>query len=187
MVYTKQVASQVIAEEFESTIDLVSKVLRAFDISQPAISQLAEQLRDEGYELLRGSLMLPIDPWLVDALEEIGAEWLDMPEEMQGSFSIGELDVRARTGASILAVRKAGTVHPNPAPDFRIGPADSLLVLGSREEISALRHFSLPKVEEHFESQETRHAQLAPFHLPSAPHIPRACRVQLVSLEVRRG
>jgi CPA2 family monovalent cation:H+ antiporter-2 len=132
-------ASQVVAEEFESTIDLVSKVLRGFDISQPAIAQFAEQLREEGYQLLRGPLMLPIDPWLADVLEEVGAEWLDVPESLTGSPSIAELDVRAQTGANILAIRRADMVHPNPPPDFRIRPDDSLLILGSGRQIPALR------------------------------------------------
>jgi CPA2 family monovalent cation:H+ antiporter-2 len=132
-------ASQVVAEEFESAIDLVSKVLRGFDISQPAIAQFELQLRDEGYELLRGPLALPIDPWLADVLEEVGADWIEMPGDTPPGRSIGELDVRARTGASILAVRRRGTVHSNPSPDFRIAPGDELLVLGSGREVPALR------------------------------------------------
>jgi CPA2 family monovalent cation:H+ antiporter-2 len=132
-------ASQVVAEEFESTIDLVSKVLRRFDLSQPAIAQFAEQLRDEGYTLLRGPLALPIDPWLADVLEEIGAEWIDVPEDLVGTPSISELGVRARTGANILAIRRTGVVHPNPLPGFEIRASDELLILGSGRQIPELR------------------------------------------------
>jgi CPA2 family monovalent cation:H+ antiporter-2 len=132
-------ASEVVAEEFEFAIDLVSKVLRGFDISQPAIAQFAEQLREEGYELLRGPLAVPIDPWIADILEEVGADWIEVPEEVDSERSIAELDVRARTGASILAVRRLGTVLSNPAPDFRIRAGDELLVLGSGRQVPALR------------------------------------------------
>ncbi|MBW2273159.1 MAG: cation:proton antiporter [Deltaproteobacteria bacterium] len=132
-------ASQVVAEEFESAIDLVSKVLRGFDIAQPAIAQFALQLREEGYELLRGPLALPIDPWLADVLEEVGADWIEVPQETRPNRSIGELGVRARTGASILAVRRRGTVHSNPSPDFCVAPGDEMLVLGSGRQVAALR------------------------------------------------
>ncbi len=132
-------ASQVVAEEFESTIDLMSKVLRSCGVAQAAISHFAEELRDEGYELLRGPLSLGIDPWLAETLQEVDAEWIEVPGAAPPDRSIGELGVRARTGASILAVRRDDGLTTNPDPDFHIRPGDSLLILVSAEQLPALR------------------------------------------------
>jgi CPA2 family monovalent cation:H+ antiporter-2 len=132
-------ASQVVAEEFESTIDLMSKVLRSCGVAQAAIAHFAEELRDEGYELLRGPLSLGIDPWLAETLQEVDAEWIEVPAAAPPDRSIGELDVRARTGASILAVRRDDGLTTNPDPDFHIRPGDSLLILVSAGELQALR------------------------------------------------
>ena len=112
-------ASQVVAEEFESAIDLVSKVLRGFDISQPAIAQFALQLREEGYELLRGPLALPIDPWLADVLEEVGADWIEVPQEDPAQ----SLHRRARRS------RAHRREHPRGAPPWNgpLEPAAGLL------------------------------------------------------------
>jgi len=134
----EQGASQVVAEEFESSLDLVAKVLRSFDVPQPAIAQFAQELREEGYELLRGPVALPIDPWLAEMLEQVETEWVELPEGAPAR-SIQDLGVRARTGASILAVRRNGTTTPNPPPDFVLRPGDALLVLAAGEELARLR------------------------------------------------
>jgi CPA2 family monovalent cation:H+ antiporter-2 len=132
-------ASEVVAEEFESTIDLFSKVLRGFDMPQQAIAHFAEAMRMEGYEFIRESAELPIDPWLAEVLHEVSTEWIDVPEAQEGERSIVDLEVRTRTGATILAVRRGGDTTPNPPPDFRIRSGDSMLVLASPEDLSQLR------------------------------------------------
>jgi CPA2 family monovalent cation:H+ antiporter-2 len=66
----EQGASQVVAEELESTIDLFSKVLRRFDVPPHSIAHFADELREEGYELMRRLAAAPIDPWLAEILEE---------------------------------------------------------------------------------------------------------------------
>ena len=63
-------ATGIVAEEFESTIDLAAQVLRGFDIAPEAIATFAEALREEGYEPLRGPPDLRLDPWLAEVLLE---------------------------------------------------------------------------------------------------------------------
>jgi Kef-type K+ transport system membrane component KefB/Trk K+ transport system NAD-binding subunit len=50
---------------------------------------------------------------------------------------VRDIPLRAVTGASILAVSRAGRVHYDPTPDFQIYPGDRLLLMGSADE---LRH-----------------------------------------------
>ena len=50
-----------------------------------------------------------------------------------------ELDIRARTGASILAVRRGDVTTPNPSPHYRIRAGDALLVLAPAEGPRQLR------------------------------------------------
>lgn len=56
-----------------------------------------------------------------------------------GSHAIGkkirDLDLRARTGVSIIAVDRAGQSHFDPAPDFLLMTTDRLVLLGSRESL----------------------------------------------------
>jgi CPA2 family monovalent cation:H+ antiporter-2 len=131
-------ASDVVAEEFEATIDLFSKVLRHFDVPPAAVARFADQMRVEGYELLRAPAGVAIDPWLAETLQEVASVWLEVPDSAPPGRSIGELAVRKRTGASIVAVRRRGLIHPNPTPEFRLEPGDTLLVLPGPEGVEAL-------------------------------------------------
>jgi CPA2 family monovalent cation:H+ antiporter-2 len=132
-------ASEIVAEEFESTIDLFSRVLRSFGIPDQAITHFAEVMRMEGYEFTREAGELPIDPWLAEVLQEVATEWIDVPEGAKGEHSILDLGIRSQTGASILAVRRAGVTTPNPPPDFAIRAGDSLLVLAPPTGLRELR------------------------------------------------
>jgi CPA2 family monovalent cation:H+ antiporter-2 len=132
-------ATEVVAEEFEASIDLFSKVLRAFEIPEQIIQHFAEAMRMEGYEFMRETEALPIDPWLAEVLQEVSTEWIDVPDDLRGERSILELDIRARTGASILAVRRGDVTTPNPSPHYRIRAGDALLVLAPAEGPRQLR------------------------------------------------
>jgi CPA2 family monovalent cation:H+ antiporter-2 len=61
-------AHGVVADEFESSIDLAVHALRRFEIDDTAITAFANALREEGYEPLRGPPDLQLDPWLTELL-----------------------------------------------------------------------------------------------------------------------
>ena len=46
---------------------------------------------------------------------------------------LGDTQLRTRTGASIVAVVRAGTVHPSPRPDFVFGGSDLVVVVGTAD------------------------------------------------------
>ncbi|GGP72810.1 potassium transporter TrkA [Saccharothrix coeruleofusca] len=47
--------------------------------------------------------------------------------------TLGETELRTRTGASIVAVLRAGTVHPSPRPDFVFAGGDLVVVVGTAD------------------------------------------------------
>jgi len=49
--------------------------------------------------------------------------------------TVREIPLRSETGASILAVSRAGRVHYDPGPDFQIYPGDRLVIMGHSEEL----------------------------------------------------
>jgi CPA2 family monovalent cation:H+ antiporter-2 len=133
-------ANVVVAEELEGTIDLVSETLRIFGIAEGAIERFTGELRDEGYEMLRAPAALALDPWLTELLERVSTEWLEVPESFEGEASLADLEFRARTGASILAVDRGGTTSANPPPSFAIRAGDRLLVFGGSETVARTRN-----------------------------------------------
>lgn len=50
---------------------------------------------------------------------------------------MGDTQIRTRTGASIVAVMRAGEVYPSPRPDFTIVSGDALIIVGTPDGIDA--------------------------------------------------
>ena len=131
-------ATMVVAEEFESTIEVLAKALAVFSIPESAIARFAAELREEGYEPMR-TPSLQLDPWLGEVLEEVTTVWLDVPEGVQGDVTLADLAVRARTGASVLAVERRGETVVNPPPDQLVGAGDRVLAFGTSDTAERLR------------------------------------------------
>jgi CPA2 family monovalent cation:H+ antiporter-2 len=132
-------AEIVVAEELEGTVQIVSEVLRLCGVAEGSVSRFARELREEGYEALRAPPGLALDPWLTELLAELAPEWVEVPDTFEGEASLVELAVRARSGATVLAVERDGVTEPNPLPTFRVRAADRLLALGTREALERLR------------------------------------------------
>ncbi len=132
-------ASSVVAEEFEASIELVARTLELFEIPSGPIARFTQALRDEGYGAIRSPTPLPIDPWLMELLEENDTHWLDCPANFPGNRSLQDLDVRAQTGCTVLAVEREGIANTNPNPGDPLHRGDRLLVLAEPENLSALK------------------------------------------------
>jgi len=130
-------ATSVVAEEIESTLELMGEVLQRFAVPTESIARFTAELRDEGYIFLRTPEVV-LDPWLAELLEGVTANWVEVPDGFQGEESLAALQVRARTGANIVVIEREAVSHPSPGPGFRVRAGDRLLALGGPEEIASL-------------------------------------------------
>jgi len=96
-----------------------------------------------------GGRRLATQPLIVDFLDivtrgekgiEFRLEEFGVPEDsFLAGHTIGELRIGERTGAMILATRnKEGTFDTTPSANNRVRAGDTLIVLGTREQISRL-------------------------------------------------
>jgi CPA2 family monovalent cation:H+ antiporter-2 len=129
-------AQRVVAEELEGAIDLLSQVLREFSIPDGAISRFCEELRDEGYALLQAPAALGLDPWLAELLEQVDTEWIEVPPGDASGQSLAQINWRARTGGSVLAIDRGGVTVPNPDPEMVIHEGDRVLVFGGSDAVA---------------------------------------------------
>ncbi|MGE5234568.1 MAG: cation:proton antiporter [Acidobacteriota bacterium] len=132
-------ADEVIAEEFESSIEMFTRVLEAYHVPRNIIRAQTRVLRGEGYEMLRA----PGIPGRVSGavLAALAAGTTEVVRVEAGSpacgLTLGELDLRRRSGATVIAVVRGEHSQPNPAADFRLAPGDDLVLVGSHAEIEA--------------------------------------------------
>jgi monovalent cation:H+ antiporter-2, CPA2 family len=132
-------ANEVIPEEFETSVEIFARVLHSFDIPRNVILDFVSKVRGDMYEMLRQprtgrTSVLPV----ASALEGIQVESLEVrPGSPGAGKTLLELEVRAKTGASVLAIRRGATAHPNPDPQQQLEPGDVLLVMGDRPSLDA--------------------------------------------------
>ena len=67
-------------------------------------------------------------------------EWLNVHETspLKG-HTISELEIRKRTGASVIAIKRGEKIIPNPDPNERFEIGDLILLVGTGEQIKRFR------------------------------------------------
>ena len=69
-----------------------------------------------------------------------GINTKQLPITSAGPFdgrTLGDTAMRTRTGVSVVAVMRAGQVHPSPTPDFTFTAGDLLVAVGTSEGLEA--------------------------------------------------
>jgi CPA2 family monovalent cation:H+ antiporter-2 len=130
-------ADEVIAEEFESAIEIFTRVLQRFHVPRNVIRAQTRVLRGEGYRMLRApALGGQVSAELMRALEAGTTDLFRLDEDSPAvGASLRDLDLRRRTGATIIAVVRDETSIPSPAPDVALEAGDTLVLVGSHEQV----------------------------------------------------
>lgn len=130
-------ANQVIPEEFETSIEIFSRVLREFRMPNNIIEQQVELVRLEGYGMFRG-LSLNMES-LQNFSTYLTASLSQSFQVMEDSWSNGKqldnLSLTQQTGATLIAVVRDNHAQPNPAGDFRIETEDVLILFGRHAQV----------------------------------------------------
>jgi CPA2 family monovalent cation:H+ antiporter-2 len=136
-------ATDVIAEELEAWMEIAVRILRLYGMPREAVAEQMGRLREGDYEMLR-ILPIPGQPLrhLWHLLPQVDLElFIVLPGSPLEGAELRGLDLRARSGAAVLAVVRAGphgtqVVH-NPEASFRFAAGDQVVLVGSREQLTA--------------------------------------------------
>lgn len=131
-------ADEVIPEEFETSIEIFSRVLHRYSFPRNAILDMVDKIRSNSYTAFR-NVELP-RRHLFDKYEWLPEIEIDGYRITEGSHlvdrTIKELQIRKKTGVTIIAVRRGKTVLSNPEPDFVLKQGDYILFTGDRENMN---------------------------------------------------
>ena len=130
-------ASQVIPEEFETSIEIFSRVLREFRMPNNIIEQQVELVRLEGYGMFRG-LSLNMES-LQNFSTYLTASLSQSYQVTDDCWSHGKqfdhLELTRQTGATLIAVVRNNHAEPNPPGDFCIATGDVLILFGRHAQV----------------------------------------------------
>jgi CPA2 family monovalent cation:H+ antiporter-2 len=140
-------AHQVIPEEFETSVEIFARVLQEYHIPRNVIGMQVDLIRRERYGMLRG---LKLEARTLDQLSQflIGTT-TDTCLILETSPAVGksleELQLRARSGATVIAVVREGKSFHNPGPECVLKGGDVLVLLGSHAELDRATELLSPE------------------------------------------
>lgn len=131
-------ANTVIPEEFETSIEIFSRVLEQYNIPDHLIDQQVAVIRSGSYGMLRGlsltqeRLLKITELFLKSTVQQVVIGG-DSPARNK---SLLEVDLRKETGASIIAVVRGESVVNNPGADYRLEENDVVVLWGAHAQLA---------------------------------------------------
>ncbi|MBC7350017.1 MAG: cation:proton antiporter [Candidatus Aminicenantes bacterium] len=129
-------ANDVIPEEFETSIEIFVRVLEKYHLPRNIINTQVQVIRSERYGILRGarSSSRRLTEKIYDYLEAGVVETFLVPEDSWiNGKTLGEIDLRGKTGVTVIAVVRNEKTHSGPGADFRLGARDILVLVGDHQ------------------------------------------------------
>jgi CPA2 family monovalent cation:H+ antiporter-2 len=129
-------ADEVIPEEFETSIEIVARVLRTLHVPGNLIATQVRVLRDEAYRKLRDPNARPEAGRRLSALMAAGTSdlVLILPGMAAAGKTLGELRLEEDHVAVPALLRDGAPMAPPPL-DVVVEPGDTLLLVGAHEDL----------------------------------------------------
>lgn len=130
--------SRVVAEEVEGGIEVLAHVLRELDVPRNVIDAEIHGAREATQASAR-SMTIPRNRWAgVAPLSALKVESVLVVEGSPGaSRSLREIDLRAKTGASLVAIQRGENLLSHPQPDEALTPGDVAYLIGEADSVQA--------------------------------------------------
>jgi CPA2 family monovalent cation:H+ antiporter-2 len=132
-------AEDVIHPELEGGLEILIRTLLRLGYPARQVHSYADSVRSEQYERgdTAGTEHRLLDR-LVRSAPSIDLAWLEVPAESPlAGRSIASAGLRARTGASVVALVRKGQTTLNPEPATVFNPGDQVALIGAPPEIAA--------------------------------------------------
>ena len=132
-------ANEVIPEEFETSVEIFTRVLATYLIPRDEIEALVAEIRSDGYEMFRSlsressSFFNDVDLQLPDV--EIITLRVVERSPLVGK-SLVELELRKKYGVTVLAIRRNSEILSNPDVNMPFCANDVLYILGSPDRVA---------------------------------------------------
>jgi len=137
-------ANEVIPEEFETSVEIFTRVLAKYLIPRDEIERLVAEIRSDGYEMFRSlfresSSFSDLNLQLPDV--EISTLRVVERSPLVGK-SLAEIELRKKYGVTVLAIRRNSQILSNPNVNMPFCDNDVLFVLGPPDRVAEVAGLS---------------------------------------------
>ena len=140
---------EVVQPEFEAGLEIVRQALLHLEIPATEIYNFTDEIRQQQYAPLQRS---STNAQAINKLKQAAARlmelrWLELSEQsLVAGQAINDLQIRQKTGASIVGILRGETVIANPSPGSRLQIGDMLAVLGDRHQVEQVQDLLYPEL-----------------------------------------
>lgn len=139
-------AQSVIHPELEGGLEIVRNTLLALEYPMSQVQEYVDAVRYDAYDI---DVLSPDEQrtlqQLMSGAHGMEVIWRTIPPESQlVGKTLAEADLRARTGASIVALVRQQQVLANPKSSTVFAPADQLGLLGDVQQLQAVEQLISP-------------------------------------------
>jgi len=130
-------ANDVISEQFETSVEVITRVLVKYMVSRNEIDDFIVKLRGLNYEMMR-SIRYEHQGLQDYRLEISDTEILTIRIKKESSLvgkQLSELNLRANWGISVLAIKRSGSIFANPEPNITLIESDVLVIFGTHQSV----------------------------------------------------
>jgi CPA2 family monovalent cation:H+ antiporter-2 len=131
-----------IAEELEASLEIVTQLLAVVDVPGNIIQVLIEDYRRrEAMPVVRvpSAPRVPLNKLAPDVLSTPVATHQISEGDWGAGRTLAELNLRATTGTTVLAVKRDGRSWTSPPADLTLAPRDVLYLLGEEPDVLLAR------------------------------------------------
>jgi K+:H+ antiporter len=138
---TRLGANVVIPEEFETSIEIFARVLAHYTVPRDEIDRLVAEIRASQYEALRPGAKARLTlSGTLGAMPQMHVEQITLaPNAPAVGQSVAETELRSRTGALVLSVRRGESDIATPDATFRLAAGDVVVVVGQPQQLRGAR------------------------------------------------
>ncbi len=127
---------EVIAEEFEAAIEIVTRILRVYHLPRAAVAAEIKSIRDTHFGIFLADRHITVPRLRLSDRMELLIETVQVPKHSSFSgLSIAETQLRKRSGATILGIGRGDNTWVNPDPREKILVDDFLVLSGTKEQL----------------------------------------------------
>ena len=130
-------ADDVVPEEFETSVEIFTLVLRKYLVAKEEIERFVTQVRADGYLVLRG-ISRELDSWRdgIGHLHDFEITTFRLGEQAPlAGKSLAQVELRKKYGVTVLAIRRDSQMLPNPEPGMQLLAGDLLIVMGTPDNL----------------------------------------------------
>jgi monovalent cation:H+ antiporter-2, CPA2 family len=140
-------ADEVIAEEFETSVEIFTVVLSKYFVPRDRIESFITDVRADGYQMLRSSSTVPGTlPDLVRHIPEVSITTLTVePGSPLAGVTLGEISLRKRYNLLVLAIRRGDEVITGIGGETRIEAGDSAIIYAKPEDVAMGAYLFTPQ------------------------------------------